>query len=98
MVNCSSSHPLKALAFALSKNGGLRIMLANLTSEAQTVRLLPNSQGRTFRAKVLDEKTAEWAMNSPEAYRTAAGEVVALEEKGTDVQLRPLSMMRLDRA
>ena len=98
VVNCSSSHPLKALAFALSKNGGLRIMLANLTSEAQTVRLLPNSQGRTFRAKVLDEKTAEWAMNSPEAYRTAAGEVVALEEKGTDVQLRPLSMMRLDRA
>jgi len=82
----------------VSKKSGLRITLANLTSEAQTVRLLTNSRAGTFRAKVLDEKTAEWAMNSPEAYRAAAGEVIALEEKGTDVQLRPLSMMRLDRA
>ena len=97
VVSCASSNPLKAIGFALSRNGGLRIMLANLTSDVQTIRLLPNDRAGVFRAKVLDEATVEWAMNSPEAYRAGAGEVIALEQKGTDLQLRPLAMMRLDR-
>jgi len=97
VVNCASSNPLKALGFAVSKNGGLRIMLANLTAEAQTVRLQTNSRAGIFQAKVLDEGTAEWAMNSPEEYRAAGGETIELEEKGTEVQLPPLAMMRLDR-
>jgi hypothetical protein len=70
---------------------------ANLTAEAQTVRLQTNSRAGIFQAKVLDEGTAEWAMNSPEEYRAAGGETIELEEKGTEVQLPPLAMMRLDR-
>jgi hypothetical protein len=95
-VLCSSSDPLKAHAIALRKNGSLRIVLANVTAEVQTVRFLPGSSDRVFRAKLLNERSAEFAMSAPEAFRAAEGESIAIEEKGRDIQLAPWAIMRLD--
>ncbi len=97
VVVCESSSPLKAQGLVLSKNGGLRIILANLTSEPQVIRLRTHAHARTFQVKIVDEHTGEWAMSSPEAFRAAAGELMAIEEEGTALHLSPFAMMRLDR-
>jgi hypothetical protein len=47
--------------------------------------------------KALDESTAEGAMTDPEAFRSAPGEFLTGDGKGTDIQLAPLALMRLDR-
>jgi len=96
-VLCSSSNPLKAQGLALSKAGALRIILANVTAETQTIQLVPGADRSTFQVKLLDAQSAEFAMSSPEAFRAAAGERIAIGEKGAEVELPPLAMMRLDR-
>lgn len=95
-VLCSSSDPLKARALALRKNGSLRIILANLTAEAQTILFLPDSSNKIFRTKLLDERSAEFAMSSPEAFRAAEGNPMTVVASGTQIELPPFAMMRLD--
>jgi hypothetical protein len=95
-VLCSSSNPLKVQALAFRKDGALRIILANVTAETQTVQLVPGAHTGAFQVKLLDAQSAEFAMSSPEAFRAAAGERIAIGEEGTEVELPPLAMMRLD--
>jgi hypothetical protein len=71
--------------------------LANVTAETQTIQLVPGADRSTFQVKLLDAQSAEFAMSSPEAFRAAAGERIAIGEKGAEVELPPLAMMRLDR-
>ncbi len=97
VLACSSTAPLKVQALALTKDGRLRIILANMTPEKQAVRLVFGAASNKFQVKVLDESTAEWAMTDPEAFRSAPGESLTAEGKGTDVQVPPLALMRLDR-
>ena len=95
VVACSSTSPLKAQALALAKDDRMRIILANMTSEKQAIRLVVGAASNKFQAKVLDESTAEWATTEPEAFRAAPGEFLA-DSKG-DIELAPLALMRLDR-
>ena len=97
VVACSSTATLKVQALALTKDDRLRIILANMTPEKQAIRLVPGTASDKFQIKVLDESTAEWAMTDPEAFRSAPGEFLAADGKGTDIQLAPLALMRLDR-
>ena len=96
-VACSSTVPLKAQALALTKGGGLRIILANMTPQKQTIRLVLGAASNNFQVKALDESTAEGAMTDPVAFRSAPGEFLSGDRKGTDIQLAPLALMRLDR-
>lgn len=96
-VACSSTAPLKAQALALATDDRLRIILANMTAEKQEVRLVLGASSNRFQVKVLDESTAEWAMTDPEAFRSAPGEFLIVDEKGVAIQLAPLALMRLDR-
>jgi len=93
----SSTAPLKAQALALTKEDRLRIILANMTPEAQAVRLVAGATSMKFRIKTLDERSAECAMTDPEAFRSAPGELLTANGKVVDIHLAPLALMRLDR-
>jgi hypothetical protein len=95
-VLCTSSDPLKVHGLALSKNGGLRIILANVTSENQTIRLLLGARTGAFQVKLLDEQTAEFAMRSPEAFRAAPGKPLQAGMHGAELDLLPYAVARLD--
>jgi hypothetical protein len=97
VVACSSTVPLKAQALALTKGGGLRIILANFTPEKQAIRLVLGGAPNKFQVKGLDESTAERAMTDPEAFRSAPGGFLTVDENGANIELSPLALMRLDR-
>ncbi len=97
VVACSSTAPLKVQALALIKGDRMRIFLANMTPEKQTIRLVLGALSGRFQVKILDESTAERAMTHPEAFRSAPGEFLTADRKGTDIELAPLAIMRLDR-
>ena len=96
-VACTSTGPLKAQALALTKGDRMRIMLANMTPERQTIRLCVPAASNRFEVKVLDEITAEWAMTDPEAFRSASGEFLTVDERSAEIEMSPLALMRLDR-
>lgn len=96
VVPSSTSDPLRVQGLGLSKKGKLRIIAANLTPQKQKFILSGVSSG-PFEAKTLDESNAEFAMVSPEEFRSAGGVAIDIDEKGAELELLPWAMMRLDR-
>jgi hypothetical protein len=96
VVPSSTSDSLRVQGLVLSKNGKLRIIMANLTPEKQKFHL-DGAHSGPFELKTLDEGNAEFAMVSPEAFRAAAALSIDIDDNGADLELLPWSMMRLDR-
>ena len=73
VISCISSDALSVEGLALQKGDRICLLLANLTSKFQYVKIL-NSKFRGYiRVKRLDESTAEEAMRSPELFRSKPG-------------------------
>jgi hypothetical protein len=68
-VATKSSDPLRVEGLALRKGKRVRVILANLTDQPQTVKL--RGLGPKAKVKVLDASNAEAAMKRPEAWRAA---------------------------
>ncbi len=79
---------------ALRDGDRLRVLLANMTAEPQTVRV-PGWAG-AVRATVLDAGNALHAMQQPEAYRAAAPTVVETDGGSLSLALAPYGIARLD--
>jgi hypothetical protein len=91
-----SADPLRVDGLLLRKGGRGRLLLANLSPELQQVRVRANL-GRSVRVRMLDEHSAEAAMRSPEAFRSAAGELRELSSGGVFViSLLPYAVARVD--
>jgi hypothetical protein len=94
VVPSRSSDRLAVDGLALRDGDRLRVLLANMTAEPQSVRV-PGWAG-AVRATVLDTGNALHAMQQPEAYRAAAPTVVETDGGSLSLALAPYSIARLD--
>ncbi|HMN27034.1 MAG TPA: hypothetical protein PKE45_02675, partial [Caldilineaceae bacterium] len=88
-----SSQPLQVDGLVLEKAGRRRAILANLSDTPQSVRLA--DLGAQVRLRVLDETTAEWAMQEPEPFR-ATGEVLVTDAGSLTLDLNPFAVVTID--
>ena len=91
-----AGRPSDALAvdgIALRKDGRVRVLVANMTAEPQTMTV-PRLRGR-IGLRLLDASVAEEAMRAPEAFRAQPG---TTREAGTglEIGLPPFAVARLD--
>ncbi|MDQ3249213.1 MAG: hypothetical protein M3Q45_08400 [Chloroflexota bacterium] len=94
VIPTQSSDTLRIDGLALRKDGKLRVLLANLSAEAQSVTLA--GLGNRVRVRMLDETNAEAAMHAPEAFRAQTGNLVSPADGLLEVDLLPYAVARLD--
>lgn len=94
IIAVRSSDPLTVIGMALKQENRLRLLLANLTTQAQTLTVSGLPPQMTLR--MLDETTAEEAIHAPEAFRARAAEAVSTDNSLLALTLPPLAIARLD--
>ena len=94
VIPIQSSDPLRVDGLLLQKEGHRRLLLANLRADPQTVTV--EGLGAQVKLRVLDETNVEAAMQSPEMFRTQAGESIATANGTLEVTLLPYAVVRLD--
>jgi hypothetical protein len=85
LVEIESSDPLAVSALALSGDRGLRVLVANHGSLPRAVRLEGLNRDRV-RVRMLDETSAELAMDDPSAFRATVE--VSHEASGGELSLQ----------
>ncbi len=94
----SSSNPRCFEALALRKDQRIRVLLANLTPQHQSIDI----RGAPFVGPVLcrqlHEATALSAMTAPESFRNSATILESRDPKNFQVELSPFDVMTLDSA
>jgi hypothetical protein len=93
VIPARSSDPLAVDGMVLRKGGDLLALVANLTSEAQTVTLygLPGN----VEVRVLDAAAAEDAMRAPETFRAVPGAPQRTADGRLDLALPPYAVARV---
>lgn len=86
----ASDAPLRVVGLALRHRGQTRIVMANLTGDAQEVTF--SKASRRARVQILDETNAVAAMSQPEAFGRQAGRMRRLD----GLTLPRFSLARLD--
>ena len=94
VIKTRTSDNLRIEGIALQKNGRRRVMVANMTAEPQTVRIC--NLGAKIKLRWLDETNAIQAMQSPEEYRSKAGEPCATQEGAVELLMHPYGVACLD--
>jgi hypothetical protein len=94
VVAVGSSDPLTVIGMALRQEERLRLLLANLTMQTQTLTVSGLPPKMTLR--VLDETTAEEAIHAPEAFRAGAATAISTDNSLLALTLPPLATARLD--
>jgi hypothetical protein len=90
-----SSHPLLADGLTLVNQAGQRrVLVANLTTEPQELRI--KSGSGTGRVRYLDESTAETAVRRPEEFRKLPGETQPAVAGKLELKLHPCALARVD--
>jgi hypothetical protein len=96
VISCISSDALSVEGLALQKGDRICLLLANLTSKLQYVKIL-NSKFRGYiRVKRLDESTAEEAMRSPELFGSKPGLLQQVAANQIEISLLPYALVRVD--
>jgi hypothetical protein len=70
--------------------------VANFSREARRVRLLGAMFAGPLLLRRLDEHSAEWAMQQPEAWRDAASETIDSRDGRLSLELNPYAIAILD--
>jgi hypothetical protein len=94
VIASRSSDTLRVDGLALRKGDKTRVLLANLSAEPQRIRV-GDLSGRVW-VRRLDERNAEDAMRSPEAFRVERGELVQTAGGVLELELLPYGMARID--
>jgi hypothetical protein len=94
VVPTTSSDTLRLDGIALHKNGATRILLANLTPEAQRVTVCNMAQ--TVELRGLNETNAQKAMVFPEAFLKEPGERLQTVAGKLELNLLPHAVARID--
>jgi hypothetical protein len=92
----TSSDTLKVNGLALRQHGKSRVILANLSPDAQQVTV--RNLGERVRLRGLDETNAEQAMQTPEEFREKEGETRQTTSGTLEVSLLPYAVVRIDSA
>jgi D-apionolactonase len=91
---CESSDPLRFEALVLKQHNRIRILLANMTAEAQTVTLDQLPEEVTVRS--LDETTFVFACTDPVAFRYTIGDALRTQNSRLTLSLKPYAYVRID--
>jgi hypothetical protein len=94
VLRSRSSDPLAFDGLALRRGDAVRVLLANLTAESQTVAVR-GLLGEVV-LRLLDATNAESAMRHPEAFRGAPPESRAVPTAGLLLDLPPYAVVRID--
>lgn len=93
-VPVRSSDPLRGEGLLLQQDERRRLLVANFTEEPLSVDLADLGDG--VQVRVLDETTAEMALQTPERFRTAAPQQVVTNHGALTLALRPYALACLD--
>ena len=96
VIPSRSSTPLSVDGMVLRKGETTRILLANLSSKPQQVKLLYSKLGTRVRVKRLNETNFEDAVGSPESFRSGGGELMQTEAGALELELLPFAILRVD--
>ncbi|PWH15688.1 MAG: hypothetical protein DDG58_10665 [Ardenticatenia bacterium] len=96
VVPSASSAPLRVDGLTLRKGERTRVMLANMTHQEQRVNIV--GLGGRIQVRSLDETNAEYAMQSPEAFRAQAGEMIPTHTGSCALTLMPYAVVTIDSA
>ncbi len=69
VVPSLSSAPERVECAVLRKGGAVRVMLANLGRDVESVQVVVPELGPEVRVRIIDERNAEEAMRDPESFR-----------------------------
>ncbi|MCI0626439.1 MAG: hypothetical protein L0387_33135 [Acidobacteria bacterium] len=94
VLETRSTHPLKVIGLALFRNGIKRVLITNLTNEAQFVTVV-GVAGRLNIAE-LNEHSVMWAMILPEEFRSQPGRCVHSVGNSIEVSLLPYATARIE--
>jgi D-apionolactonase len=98
LTACDSSDPLKVQGIAIRSDGGLHVVVANLTAEPQECRIGPLREG-VVKVRSLDADSAPLAMADPLKFRSAAQrQELRLADSALALTLCPYSVVRIDSA
>lgn len=89
------SDPLRAVALALTTGDDLHLLVANVTAEAQRIRI-EGLGGDAAMVRVLDEASAAWALADPAAFRSWAGGGQPVRDSTLWLELGPYAVARVD--
>jgi D-apionolactonase len=96
VMPCISSDALSVEGLALQKGDRICLLLANLTSKFQYVKILNSKLRGYIRVKRLDESTAEEAMRSSELFRSKPGLLQQVAANQIEISLLPYALVRVD--
>lgn len=96
VVETMSSDSLLLDGIALRKDGRVRLILANMTNQPQTVSVMAGVEELLVRA--LDETNVVVAMTDPDAFRAQSGELMQALDGVVKLTLRPYALVRIDPA
>ncbi len=94
VVPTTSSNILQVDGLAVRKNGQTRVILANLSAKPQQVTV--QNLGEQVRVRHLNETNVVEAMQSPETFRSQAGELQQTSAGTLELSLLPYAIVRLD--
>jgi hypothetical protein len=94
VIPTTSSDPLLVDGLAIYKDGKMRVMLANFTSQRQQVTI--HNLNANIRVRRLDETNAESAMLSPENFRAYTGESMVTSGGSMKLDILPYGVVRID--
>lgn len=89
-----SSAADRVTGFAFQRNGQIRVLVANLTNEAQDVTL--HHGGKRVHVRMLDEQNVHTAMSTPEAYRNENHPPIAPAHGQTSLRLTAYAVAMLE--
>jgi hypothetical protein len=95
IVPSRSSNPLAIETLAVTGNGPLHLLVANLTPESQSVTV-DAPFGSTVTLRRLNAETADAAASNPERYRSHTETLPATGLQALEIALAPFEIARLD--
>jgi len=96
VLACRSSQPLLLDGVILRKGTKIRAMVANMSPEAQAVKLAWPSAVQSLRITKLDADQLKHATDSPETWRMLTGDTIVLTGVDVEFSLAPYAVARLD--
>jgi hypothetical protein len=94
VIPSTSSNSLQVDGLAVRKDGKTRVILANLSAEAQQVTV--RNLGRQVQIRQLDESNVEAAMQAPEEFRVEQGDLQQTSDGALQLDLLPYAIVRID--
>lgn len=90
-----SSQPMSAIGLILSKENRLRLLLANLTDQPQSLMIEGLVSG-TAHVSSVNQSNSSMARRDPEAFRTRPGTPFSVSDHKLTIQLPPYGLARID--